>query len=137
MEDVDIMMIMLTNQYAQHTVKQCVLIIGMDLEKNKNRFVVDKFQEVNRMKIAIELPDHIHDMICRYGFITKSCIETAAKAIKEGEEIPQGEWIRGGFDDRYYICSKCGFKASECYDPPKFKNCPMCGSENNVIVRGI
>lgn len=38
-----------------------------------------------------------------------------------------GKWIEGGYEDRYYVCSKCNYEASEYWHKPSYKYCPNCG----------
>ena len=48
----------------------------------------------------------------------------------------KGEWQLGGYDDMYYVCSKCDFKASEYYAKPRFKYCPNCGADMRGEANG-
>ena len=44
-----------------------------------------------------------------------------------GEE-KTGKWVRGGYDDFYWVCNKCGHKQSEYYSKPTANFCPNCGA---------
>lgn len=59
------------------------------------------------------------------------CAEIKALSSVENK----GEWQLGGYDDIYYICSKCGFKASEYYSKPKFNFCPNCGAKMKGVSK--
>lgn len=58
-------------------------------------------------------------------------IESAIKALEQ--EPRKGHWILGGYDDYYYICDKCKFKASEYYAKPTYNFCPNCGADMREV----
>lgn len=56
--------------------------------------------------------------------------EALDEAIKALSVEPQiAEWILGGYDDMYYVCSKCNAKVSDYSFKPRFKYCPNCGAK--------
>lgn len=44
-----------------------------------------------------------------------------------------GKWVEGGYEDMYYVCSECDYKASEYWVKPKYKYCPNCGAKMQEV----
>lgn len=64
----------------------------------------------------------------------KHCCHRYSKVIRDTVEMMKqepktGHWILGGYDDNYYICDKCNYKASEYYFKPRYNYCPNCGAK--------
>lgn len=67
-----------------------------------------------------------------YSFNTHADItieEMADDLAIPSAEPKTGHWIRGGYDEYYYVCDQCDYVASEYYQIPTYHFCPNCGAK--------
>lgn len=81
------------------------------------------------IELVIKIPKRVYNYIRKYGHIANSDVLDIKDAIINGTPFPKGHWIPGGYDDNYYICDKCNYKASEYYFKPRYNFCPNCGAK--------
>ena len=81
------------------------------------------------IELVIKIPKRVYDYIRKYEHVANSDVLDIKDAIINASPLPKGHWIPGGYDDNYYVCDKCNYKASEYYFKPRYNFCPNCGAK--------
>lgn len=80
------------------------------------------------MKLIIEIPKFVYDMIKATNKVIHADSEIVGEAILNGTPLPKGHWIE---HENCYECSNCGIIRAKG-KTGLYNYCPNCGAEMEV-----